>query len=122
MEVLIGKTTIYRYDGQYGTTYSVGLRKKKKDGTYEMGFMPVRFKKDVEVENKTEISVPKDMAWLSFNVKDGKTYPFIFINDFEVVEKEPSKEEVKEEPKDDNMKIYEDFGKEIEIKDEDLPF
>ena len=100
--------------------YSIGLSKKNKNGGYDNGFMSVRFKKGVEVGNKTRIKI-KD-AWLSFNVKDNKTFPYIFINDYEVIS-EPNPEKKEENP-------YEDFGNsiktevqdQIEITSEDLPF
>lgn len=112
--------TIYRYDGQYGTSYSIGLSKKKQDGTYEKGFIPVKFKKDVELENKTQIYITN--GWLSFNLKDKHTYPFIFINEFKTLDEaiKPSKETLKE--KEDNTHLYEEFGNEIELTNEDLPF
>lgn len=112
------KVKVFRYDSQYGTSYSIGLSKKTQDGKQEYGYMPVRFKKDVELENKAQIYIKS--AWLSFNVKDKRTYPFIFINEFTTISE--TKEEVKKEEKNDNMKEYEDFGKQIELTDEDLPF
>lgn len=98
--------------------YSIGLSKKNQKGGYDNGYMSVRFKKDVVINNKTRIKV-KD-AWLSFNTNEGKTFPFIFINDFELVSEA--------KPKEDN--VYEDFGnsiktevqEQIEIQDSDLPF
>lgn len=102
--------------------YSIGLSKKNKNGSYENGFMSVRFKKDVVVNNKTRIKL-KD-AWLSFNTNEGKTFPFIFINDFEIIsEANPGKEEKEENP-------YKDFGNSIktevqetfDIQESDLPF
>ena len=104
------KVMVFRYDGQYGSSYSIGLSKKDQNGKYINGYMPVRFRKGAELENKTEIEITK--AWLDFNVKDKKTYPFIFISEFKTLNEE----------KQDNTKEYEDFGKEIELTDEDYPF
>lgn len=112
------KVTVFRFDGQYGASYSIGLSKKTQDGKQEYGYMPVRFKKDVELENKAQIYIKS--AWLSFNVKDKRTFPFIFINEFTTINE--TKEKIKKEEKIDNMEIYEDFGKEIELNQEDLPF
>ena len=104
--------------------YSIGLSKKNKNGGYDNGFMSVRFKKGVEVRNKTRIKI-KD-AWLSFNVKDNKTFPYIFINDFEIIsEPNPSAEKC---GKEENP--FEDFGNSIktevqetfDIQESDLPF
>ena len=112
------KVRIYRFDGQYGASYSVGLSKKKQDGSYENGFMPCKFKKDVDLENKTDIYIKS--AWLSFNLKDKKTYPFIFINEFEKVEETIDKNHVylKDVPTDS----FEEFGEEIEVDEQELPF
>ena len=106
------KVTIYRYAGQYGASYSVGLSKKTQDGKTEYGFMPVRFKKDVTLENKTQIYIRS--AWISFNKKDDKCYPYIFINEFTTLDQaiEPSKETL--ENKKGQQEIY--------LTDDDLPF
>ena len=103
--------------------YSIGLSKKNKNGGYDSGFMSVRFKKGVEIRNKTRIKIKG--AWLSFNTNEGKTYPYIFINDYEVIsEANPEKEEKEEN------NPYEDFGNSIktevqetfDIQESDLPF
>lgn len=100
--------------------YSIGLSKKNQNGGYDKGYMSVRFKKDVVINNKTRIKV-KD-AWLSFNTNEGKTFPFIFINDFEILA------EAKPETKETNP--YEEMGNSIktevqetfDIQESDLPF
>ena len=106
---------IFRKDYNGKPTYSVGLSKKKQDGTYENGYLKVSFKNGIELQDKTKIKI-KD-AWLNFNVVEKKTYPFIFIKEFEI-----------EEKKEENP--FEDFGNSIkteadnsiEINSEDLPF
>ena len=104
--------TIFRYDGQYGASYSIGMAKKKQDGSYENGYMPCKFKKDIELENKTKIKIKN--AWLTFNVKDKKTYPYIFINSFDIIG---------EQEKQDSLdKAVNEFSQEIEITGADLPF
>ena len=107
---------VKEYEGR--KLYSIGLSKKNKDGGYDNGYISARFKKDIVLDNKTRIKIKE--AWLSFNTNEGKTFPFIFINDFEIVSEA--------KPKEDN--VYEDFGKsiktevkeQIEITDDDLPF
>ena len=105
---------IFRYDGQYGASYSIGLSKKDKEGKYINGYMPCRFKGEADIPNKTSIYI-KD-AWLSFNVKDGKTYPFVFINEYETVGE--TIEQTKEEGKDP----FEEFAEETMDLDLTLPF
>ena len=111
------KETIYRKDFDEKPRYTIGLSKKKKEDKYENGFMTVRFKQDVKLENKTNIMIKK--AWLSFNQYENKTYPYIFISEFEIV-----KEEQKEENPYEYMryKVESDIGKQIEISDEEIPF
>lgn len=102
--------TIFRNDSQYGATYKVGLSKKDVNGNYINGYKNCRFKKDVQLENKTKIYIKK--AWLDFYVKDKKTIDYIFISEFEIA---PTKNELAAES-------VEDPFMEIEIDDNDLPF
>lgn len=106
--------------------YKIGFAKKNQKDEWERAYFPVRFRKDVELENKTKIYI-KDY-WLDFynweyQGKKGTTF-YIFINEFEIVEQaiEKSKEEVKKE-----KDPYEEMGKQVsldqfEITDKDLPF
>ena len=79
---------IFRKDNDFGTFYTMGLSKKLEDGNYQNGYIDVRFKKDVKLSNKTKINIKE--AWLSFYLKEENGYkttkPYIFVNDFEVVE------------------------------------
>lgn len=109
--------TIYKYKTKDGKEfYSIGLSKKKQDGSYENGFISCRFKKDVQLENKTKIQIKS--AWLDFYVKERITNPYIFINEFEILE------ENKQEPVEDlhTTTVYEDEKSDIELTDADLPF
>lgn len=106
---------IFRKDYNGKPTYSVGLSKKDKDGNYINGYMNVKFKNGVELENQTKIKIKE--AWLGFNQQEKKTYPYIFINDFEIVEEKNQFEEFG-----NNIKTESKIGQQIEIKSEDLPF
>ena len=105
--------------------YVVGLSNKKQDGSYENAYYPIRFNSDVELENKTRISIKN--AWLTFykweyEGKKGTTF-YIRCNQFELVDSEQPKEETKEE-----LNPYEVFGNSITVEqidsidDNDLPF
>ena len=85
--------------------YNMGLSKKDQNNKYINGYINVRFKKGVQVDDKKKIYI-KD-AWLDFYLKDKVTVPYIFINEFEYVEDtiEKSKEE-----------------EEIELNNLELPF
>ena len=105
---------IFRRDTDTRTFYSLGLSKKKQDGSYENGYIDCQFKKGIELENKTKIYI-KD-AWLSFyKNKDNLTMPYIFINNFETIE-----ETIEESKEVDPFSIYTEYGESIEIKDDFL--
>ena len=75
---------IFRNVFDSGISYSTTISHKNQDGEYENSFINVRFKKNVDVENKQQIII-KD-AWLDFyQSKDGKNVFYIFINDFDKV-------------------------------------
>lgn len=77
-------TMIFRNVFDSGISYSATVSHKNIDGEYENAFINVRFKKNVDVENKQQIII-KD-AWLDFyQNKDGKTVYYIFINDFDKI-------------------------------------
>lgn len=111
---------IFRKDYDNRASYSIGLSKKDQNGNYINGYITAAFKKDVELENKTKIKIKE--AWLGFNVKDKKTYPHIFINDFDIVDQPKQQEQNPFEQFGDNIKTESDIGQFIEITDEDLPF
>lgn len=119
MEVVSNREEmVFRKDFEGKARYTLGLSKKQQDGTYEKGYITVRFKQDVELNNQTKIFIKS--AWLTFSKHEGKTYPYIFINDFSVVDTTPVKEE---NPfKDFGESIKEDRTEQIEITDDDLPF
>lgn len=74
--------TIFRNEYEGKVSYSIGLSKKKEDGTFENGYMPIRFKKGTELKDKTKIKIKE--AWLDFYKADKKTIPYIFVNKFEM--------------------------------------
>ena len=75
--------------------------------------MPCKFRKGVELPNKSKIKIRN--AFISFNLKDKKTYPYIFINSFEELYQEEKKEEVKPDP-------YEEFAEQKNEEIMELPF
>jgi len=80
---------VFRDDkGQYPSYYYSVSRKNDKD-EYESCYRPIRFKKGVEVQNKTIVAI--NSAFESFNIgKDGKKYPYLMVTDFSVMgEPEP---------------------------------
>ncbi|MBQ0111753.1 MAG: hypothetical protein KBT03_01355 [Bacteroidales bacterium] len=111
---------VFRHDGkskagnQY-TSYSLGVSSKDADGNWVNSFMSCRFKKGVELENKTKINIKNAFPTVG-NEYNGTRPISWFINDFEIVE---SGETVVEKPKvpqpspDDFMKIPESVAEEL---------
>ncbi len=115
--------TIYKYTTKDGKEfYSLGISKKKQDGSYENGFINCRFKKDINLENKTKILIKG--GWLDFYVKDRITYPFIFINEFEIIQDDKQESKQTEEVNEFSaMKTTTKYKEdEVTLTDEDLPF
>ena len=80
---------VFRDDkGQYPSYYYSVSRKNDKD-EYESCYRPIRFKKGIDVQNKTIIAI--NSAFESFNIsKDGKKYPYLMVTDFSIMgEPEP---------------------------------
>lgn len=79
---------IFRNDYDNGNvSYVMGISKKKQDGSYDNAYIPVQFKKEVSLENQTNIYIKK--AWLSFyKNKEGKAVFYIFISEFNTVHQE----------------------------------
>ena len=105
---------IFRNERNGKAIFSIGLSKKNKDGEYVNGYMEVHFRNGVDLQNQTKIKIKE--AWLGFNQKEKKTYPYIFINDFDIIE------ENEFEKFGDSIKTDSNIGEQIQIKDSDLPF
>lgn len=122
MEIISNKEEmIFRNEYEGKVSYKIGLSKKNKEGQFDKGYIPVRFKQGVDLNNQTRILIKE--AWLSFNTHDKKTYPYIFINDFSIVDKGIEKKETSPfEEFGNNIKSDFDKGEQIEITDSDLPF
>lgn len=120
---------IFRFESGENVYYKMGLSNKDQNGNYINGYIPVQFRRGIELENKTKIYLKK--AWLTFYLKkeniDGVdkniTVPYVFVSEFEKVEEviagSKEKDIVKEESGSDPFK---DLGNEIAFTDDDLPF
>ena len=97
---------IFKKEYQGNTFYSLGLSKKDKNGNYINGYMPCQFKNGVSIEDKTKIQIKS--AWLSFYLKDKETKPYVFINDFDLVEE--AAVQIETDP-------FLEFGQEVNIDD-----
>ena len=80
--------TIYRKEFGDRTCYTTRIVKKNKDGEYTSAFIPVQFKKEISVENKSKINILN--GWLDFYInKDDKPVFSIFISEFSTEEGDP---------------------------------
>lgn len=120
--------TIFKNVNDYGTFYKVGLSKKDVEGKYINGYKDIRFKKGVELEDKTKIYIKK--AWLDFYIKDKKTIDYIFCSEFEKIEEAIENARTLNNMSDSQIvqavvneeDPFKSFANEIEIGDMDLPF
>lgn len=116
---------IFRNDYENRAYYKVGISKKKIDGSFESGYIPIQFKRDVDIPNKTKIYLRQ--AWLTFytkktiinGVEHSTSVPYVFCNEFITVqdrieETRPDFDAMEEKK---NIKV-----KELELTDDDLPF
>ncbi len=121
--------TIFKNVNDYGTFYKVGLSKKDVEGKYINGYKDIKFKKGVELEDKTKIYIKK--AWLDFYIKDKKTIDYIFCSEFEKIEEtienarkplaDMSDSEVVQKVMNEDDP-FKSFADEVELSDLDLPF
>lgn len=79
--------TIFRNEYQGKVYYKAGLSKKDNDGNYVNAYINCKFKKGVDLENKTKIKVTN--GWLDFYKKGNETIITAFINEFDMVDGDP---------------------------------
>ena len=104
---------IFRNEKEGKVWYNLGLSKKNQDGSYTRGSIMVRFKTGVELEDKVLIKIKK--GWLDFYVKEKRTYPYIFVSEFDKVV--PDKKE-----DDDPFKTFGDKLAFTDDENDDFPF
>ena len=110
---------IFKNENYGRINYRLNMSKfDDREQQYVYGSIPCRFRKDVKVYNKQKIKL-KD-SWLDFYTKDKKTYCYIFINDFELVnDNEQDNKQVETGQVDLNNDFMNDS---YPINDDDLPF
>lgn len=121
--------TIFKNVNDYGTFYKVGLSKKDVNGNYINGYKDIRFKKGVELEDKSKIYIKK--AWLDFYIKDKKTIDYIFCSEFELIEETIENAKTPLAKMSDSEIVqtvmneedpFTSFANDVTLSDEDLPF
>lgn len=100
--------TVFKNENNGRAYYKIGIEQKQFDGQKIRGYMPVKFKKGVELEDKTRIKIKQGVENFYFKAEDTRHYNPIFyiqINDFEII---------------DNK--IEEYNQDISGEDDDLPF
>ena len=92
--------TIYRKKFEDKICYSTRISKKDKEGNYQNAFIPVQFKKDINVEDRSKIMIMN--GWLDFYInKENKPVFTIFISEFSTEEGD----------------VFQSFGDTVELDD-----
>lgn len=112
--------TVFRNDYNQYTFYKLGISKKNANGEWVNGYIRCKFKKDVVLENKTRIYLKK--AWLSFDLKEKETIPFVFVSEFETIIEVINSSKISANNLQTTADPFEEFGTEVTINDSDLPF
>lgn len=117
--------TIYEKEINGVKYYRLQMSKKVQDGSYQNGYIDVKFAKCEPPKNRDRIYLKK--AWISFYLsKDKHTIPYVVCTEYETAEqviRDSKKDIVKQNTED----TYKDLGtsvklEDIEIDDELLPF
>ena len=105
---------IFKHEGKNGkVSYSMGISKKQQDGSNLKSYIPVTFKKGVEVPNKSLIII--EDGWMStFQNNNKDMVNYIFINKFRIASQGYSQPT--------GTSNYEDYKTPIAVSDDELPF
>lgn len=118
-----GKGTVYK--NQYG--WSISDNQKQQDGSYNNFYIPIYFKKELpEPEDRDFISI--EGFTKPFKYKDDKVGISYIVIDWEKIgakKEENTSTEKQDAPVQENneqVDPFAEFGQEVVINDEDLPF
>lgn len=111
------KAMIFKSEYQGRNYYKIGLSHKNMDGSYTRGYISCRFAKNKELESDKALINIKS-AWLDFYLKDKITQPYIFINEYDILDIKNNIDKNKQEENDP----YKDMGDEIVLDESELPF
>lgn len=117
--------TIYEKEINGVKYYRLQMSKKVQDGSYQNGYIDVKFAKCEPPKNRDRIYLKK--AWISFYLsKDKHTIPYVVCMEYETAE-QVIRDSKKDIVKQDTEDTYKDLGtsvklEDIEIDDDLLPF
>lgn len=103
---------IFRKEGNYGAMYSLAVSEKQQDGTYLQAYIPVWFRKGIELANKSMIKITK--GWLK-PTKDNKIV--VFVSEYEQVG-----QVVENKTDESGFEAGTLYAEDILTADDDLPF
>ena len=117
--------TIYEKEINGVKFYRLQMSKKMQDGSYQNGYIDVKFAKCEPPKKRDRIYLKR--AWISFYLsKDKHTIPYVVCTEYETTEqviRDCKKDIVKQEVKEDNPDdLFKEFG--VEHNDEiyEFPF
>lgn len=116
--------TIYEKEINGVKYYRLQMSKKMQDGSYQNGYIDVKFAKCEPPKNRDRIYLKR--AWLSFYLsKDKHTIPYVVCMEYETAEqviRDSKKDIVKQEVKSDSGDLFKEFGEEHNDELYELPF
>ena len=116
--------TIYEKEINGVKYYRLQMSKKVQDGSYQNGYIDVKFAKCEPPKNRDRIYLKK--AWISFYLsKDKHTIPYVVCMEYETAEqviRDSKKDIVKQEVKNDSDDLFKEFGEEHKDDEFELPF
>lgn len=116
--------TIYEKEINGTKFYRLQMSKKVQDGSYQNGYIDVKFAKCEPPKNRDRIYLKR--AWISFYLsKDKHTIPYVVCMEYETAEqviRDSKKDIVKQEVKNDSDDLFKEFGEEHNDEIYELPF
>lgn len=116
--------TIYEKEINGVKYYRLQMSKKVQDGSYQNGYIDVKFAKCEPPKNRDRIYLKR--AWISFYLsKDKHTIPYVVCMEYETAEqviRDSKKDIVKQEVKNDSGDLFKEFGEENQDELYELPF
>lgn len=71
--------------GENYALYSTQVSTKDKTGNWKSAYVTLKFRSGVDVANKTVIKIKNGFMSFNANVTNGEKYPFVFVDDFEII-------------------------------------
>lgn len=116
--------TIYEKEINGTKFYRLQMSKKVQDGSYQNGYIDVKFAKCEPPKNRDRIYLKR--AWISFYLsKDKHTIPYVVCMEYETAEqviRDSKKDIAKQEVKNDSDDLFKEFGEEHNDEIYELPF